>query len=156
MEESIKQPLDEVRWVSEEWIHHLNGVRAENIHKYFMYSPFCDVTSNNRVLELQARHNLELTRIVDNRQLFEERLRAREGVEYVVVDGPETTTPNMNPIWVIRKRRRKHYDDEEDSMPVLGTYYAFGHTIYQAPSFLDLMNSRLVRHDPLKISGMKS
>jgi mediator of RNA polymerase II transcription subunit 6 len=146
-------PMDEIQWRLEEAVAHFGGIRAENIHLYFLASPFCESSSNNKALENQLRFQPDSYHILQDRTAFESKLRQlNSGVEYIVTDGPKQTTPNMNPVWTIRKQRRtkapKPLDSKEpsrlDRIDILGTYYAIGENIYQAPSVLDILSNRLV------------
>jgi mediator of RNA polymerase II transcription subunit 6 len=142
-------PLDELQWREPEAVAYHNGITAENIHLYFMYSPFCDPTSNNKVLELQLKFNEGQYPILLSRTEFETRLRGMQGLEYMIVEGPTKTEPGMNPVWVIRKQRRTKERGREDSLAVLGSYFAVGENIYQAPSVEDILTCRLVNMNQL-------
>jgi mediator of RNA polymerase II transcription subunit 6 len=144
MAQSSGTPLDEIQWREPEAVKFYGGIGAENVHLYFMQSPFCDPTSNNKVLELQARFNADLYPMLASRDEFEKRLKAMSGVEYLVVAGPSKTQPGMNPVWVIRKQRRTKVRGSSDEVDVLGTYFAIGENVYQAPSVLDIITCRLV------------
>jgi len=137
-------PLDEIQWSMPQAVEFYGGIRAENIHLYFMASPFCDPTSNNKVLEVQFGRNPATHSIMTSRAQFEARLRDMNGIEYMIVDGPAETTPEMNPVWVIRKQRRSKSRGSADHVDILGTYYAIGENIYQAPSLFDVLSCRLV------------
>jgi len=144
MAQSAGTPLDEIQWREPEAVKFYGGIGAENVHLYFMQSPFCDPTSNNKVLELQARFNTELYPMLASRVEFEKRLRSMSGVEYIVVAGPARTQAGMNPVWVIRKQRRTKLRGSPDDVEILGTYFAIGENVYQAPSVLDIITCRLV------------
>jgi len=146
-------PMDEIQWRLEAAVAHFGGIRAENIHLYFLASPFCDSASNNKALENQLRFQPDSFQTLQDRTAFEDALRRmNSGVEYIITDGPRKTTPDMNPVWVIRKQRRtkgmRSTDPREapppDRIDVLGTYYAVGENIYQAPSIIDILSNRLV------------
>jgi MED6 mediator sub complex component len=138
---ATKGPLDELQWREPEAVEYYKGIRAENIHLYFIISPFCDISSNNRLLFTQMGRNPSLFGVLENRRLFEDRLRSMAGIGYFVVDGPEISTPDMNPVWVIRKTRRAPSSNVTET---LGTYYALGENIYQASSLLDVLHCRMV------------
>lgn len=122
-----------------------HGADSSLVHLYFLNSPFCDPSSNNAVLNLQAGRNQALFPILQDRKLFEERLSTLRGVEYVIVDGPNQNFEGMNPIWIIRKRNRERGGPgEPDELTTLGTYYCVGSRIYQAPSLADIIASKLV------------
>ena|ERR1700760_2644654 len=137
----VKGPLDELQWRSPEIIEYYKGIRPENIHLYFMYSPFCDVQSNNKLLLTQLSRNQSLFPVLENRTEFQDRLRMMPGIGYFVIDGPEKVTPGYNPVWVIRGERRMR---DSNQVEIIGTYYAVGENIYQAPSLLDVLTCRLV------------
>jgi len=148
MAQASGTPLDEIQWREPEAVKFYGGITAETIHLYFMQSPFCDPTSNNKVVELQARFNQELHPMLASRVEFEKRVKSMAGVEYIVVAGPAKTTPGMNPVWVIRKQRREKQRGSPDEIDILGTYFAIGENVYQAPSVLDIITCRLVRSPP--------
>jgi mediator of RNA polymerase II transcription subunit 6 len=83
--------------------------------------------------------------IMADRHAFEERLRSMTGIEYMVVDGPDPRKPdaNVNPVWTIRKHRREKEPGQPDRVTVLGTYFAIGENIYQAPSLYDILKNGL-------------
>lgn len=145
--------MDEIQWRLEEAVVHFGGIRAENIHLYFLASPFCESSSNNKALENQLRFQADSFRILQDRTEFEAALqRMNGGVEYVVTDGPRITPTkgDWNPVWTIRKQRRtKHPSTGQQGLPdrldVLATYYAIGENIYQAPSVMDILSNRMVR-----------
>jgi mediator of RNA polymerase II transcription subunit 6 len=145
MTDSNGTPLDELQWREPGAVDYYRGITAENIHLYFMLSPFCDSTSNNKVLELQSRYDPEMFPILTSRTEFEARLRELQGLEYMIVDGPTQTELGMNPVWVIRKQRRVKDPDREDTVTILGSYFAVGENIYQAPSVEDILTCRVVR-----------
>jgi mediator of RNA polymerase II transcription subunit 6 len=145
---SLGTPLDEIQWREPEAVKFYGGISAENVHLYFMQSPFCDPTSNNKVLELQAKFNQELYPVLASRVEFEKRLKSMTGVEYIVVAGPSKTQLGMNPVWVIRKQRRTKLRGAPDDVDILGTYFAIGENVYQAPSVLDILTCRLVSRPP--------
>lgn len=117
-----------------------------SVHIYFMLSPFCDPSSNNSALELQARSNPDMLALMYDRSAFEARLRSMGGLEYIIVEGPRSTTPEMNPVWVIRKQDREKSGAAgmPDSITVLGTYFCVAGNIYQAPGLKDMLSARVV------------
>jgi mediator of RNA polymerase II transcription subunit 6 len=137
-------PLDEIQWRLPEAIEFFGGITPENIHLYFMASPFCDPMSNNKMLENQAKFNPDINPILANRADFERRLREMNGLEYMIVDGPQHMAMDINPVWTIRKHRRTKNRGALDQVDILATYYAVGEHIYQAPSFADVLCCRLV------------
>lgn len=82
-----------------------------------------------------------------DRTKFEAALENMGGLEYRIVEGPLKTTEGMNPVWVFRKqdRQKRRNDGLPDIVTVIGTYYAIGDKIYQAPSLQDIVKGRLVR-----------
>jgi hypothetical protein len=115
------------------------------VHLYFLVSPFCDDTSNNKLLNNQITANPKRYHQLTDRTTFEGLLKTMNGVEYRVVEGPLTTTPDMNPVWVFRKQNRQRRAGQEDQITILGTYYCIATNIYQAPSLHDVIRCRMVR-----------
>jgi mediator of RNA polymerase II transcription subunit 6 len=112
---------------------------------YFLNSPFLEKTSNNGLLKNQANaHNPDL---VWDRKALESKLDKMAGVEYRVVDGPETSFgPGgmANPVWVIRKQVRTKKGEVFKVASVEATYFVMGEFIYMAPSLEDVLRVRLV------------
>jgi mediator of RNA polymerase II transcription subunit 6 len=147
-----KGPLDEIQWSDADAVAFYKGITADNIHLYFLSSPFCDPTSNNKLLEAQSRFSEAMHPILMSRELFEQRLKTMPGIEYLVVDGPRPGEQTVNPVWVIRKQRRtKIRGSSVDREETLGTYWAVGPNVYQAPKFGDVLNCRLVRLSTFKL-----
>lgn len=161
MTDAAVVPLDEIQWNSPQAIAFYGGISAENglslapqvhtyhlltlpVHLYFMNSPFCERTSNNKILESQSQFNQQLNDDLRDRARMEARLERMNGVEYRVVDGPLHTTPEMNPVWVFRKQNREKHAGQDDKLTILGTYFAIGENIYQAPSLHDIVRCRMV------------
>ncbi|KAG5182507.1 MED6 mediator sub complex component-domain-containing protein [Tribonema minus] len=102
---------------------------------YFALSPFYDRTSNNELCRMQG-----LTDHVAAMQTM-------TGIEYVVEELPPETDelpepgapPQPRHLMVIKKQYRKSKTQAE----VRGVYYIMDGTIYQAPSALALITSRL-------------
>ncbi|KAF2432290.1 MED6-domain-containing protein [Tothia fuscella] len=149
-QEEAAPSLDYLQWSDPGAIAFYGGIRADNVHLYFNISPFCEPTSNNRILQTQLGMNPSMFRFLSNRSLFEDRLSKMTGVEYVIVEGPSTTTQDMNPVWVIRKQDRQKgkkiagQPDAPDQLIVLGTYFCVVDKIYQATSLQDIIQCRLM------------
>ena len=114
------------------------------VHLYFLSSPFCDPTSNNKQVEFQNNRHPEGWRILADRDSFEDRVKkiSSGGIDYFV-EGSKVSAPDANPVWVIRKQQRDIVGGTSQTK-LTGTYFAFGERVYQAPSIADLVSSRLV------------
>lgn len=97
----------------------------------------------------QALYNPNLAAVVGTREAFEAHLKSMSGLEYVVAEAPAETGPGMGTgVWVIRKQtRKKRGGNLEDEITVHADYFVIGENIYAAPSFADIMGSRLVGGD---------
>jgi hypothetical protein len=109
MTDANNQPLDEIQWRDPEAAKFYGGINSDNLHLYFMHSPFCDPQSNNKNTEVQARYNPELNAVLSDRKRFEESLRDTMGMKYLIEDGPAQNSTDMNPVWLIRKRMGKRF-----------------------------------------------
>jgi mediator of RNA polymerase II transcription subunit 6 len=143
MTDANNQPLDEIQWRDPEAAKFYGGINSDNLHLYFMHSPFCDPQSNNKNTEVQARYNPELNAVLSDRKRFEESLRDTMGMKYLIEDGPAQNSTDMNPVWLIRKRNKVREYGQEVSK-IEGSYFAIGENIYQAPSLKDILVCRLV------------
>lgn len=144
MTDSTGAPLDELQWRDVAAMQWYGGVNADNIHLYFLASPYVDNSSNNRNTQVQAESSPELFSMLGNREQFESTIIKSLGLNYLVEDGPQENSPDMNPVWVIRAQNRTQTGDPGEN-ELEGTYFAFAETIYQAPSLQDVINCRLVR-----------
>lgn len=137
--------LDEIVWCDPKFIHDHGPLHNNTVLMYFADSPWCDPTSNNRVIMAQSFFNANLANIVATRETFEERLRSMSGLEYIVSEAPEETGPGMGTgVWVIKKQTRKKRNGQEDELTVHALYYIIGQNIYPAPSLMDTMSSKMV------------
>lgn len=137
--------LDEIVWCDPKFIHDHGPLHNNTVLMYFADSPWCDPTSNNRVIMAQSFFNANLANIVATRETFEERLRSMSGLEYIVSEAPEETGPGMGTgVWVIKKQTRKKRNGQEDELTVHALYYIIGQNIYPAPSLMDVMSSKMV------------
>lgn len=154
-------PIDETVWTLDPqhmqyWLNPLNaergwapGVNAENVHIYFTQSIFCEASSSNRAFQQDTNENQQpspdLVAAYFDRKKFHANLATRSGTEYVIVDGPERTTPDMNPVWVVRRQIRvKNRMGGEDDLTTTGTFFIVQDRVYQAPSLWDMLQARLV------------
>lgn len=125
-----------------------NGLHSNSILFYFAESPFFDRTSNNAVIMSQALYNPNMRAVISTREAFEDRLRSMAGLEFIVAQEPAEMAPGTGTgVWVIRKQtRRKRQRDEsiqEDEITVHASYFVVGENIYMAPTFADIMSSRI-------------
>ena len=156
-------PLDELQYRRPEIIQwHVSQMGGqpmdENmIHRYISESPFYDPTTNNGMRFHHAQTDMHAFQTVGNRKVFEDELKRKKGVEYMIVGEPQQLAggPKVesglggNGMWVIRKqdRDRVHAADGsgrwEEDLTVLGTYFIVGENMYQAPSIGDVVANRL-------------
>lgn len=137
--------LDEIVWCDPYFSQQHGPLHNNTVLMYFADSPWCDGTSNNKVIMAQSMYNSALANIVATRETFEERLRSMNGLEYIVSEAPEETGPGMGTgVWVIKKQTRKKRPGLEDEVTVHALYYIIGQNIYPAPSLMDMMSSKMV------------
>lgn len=113
---------------------------------YFAQSPFFDAMSNNNVIYTQAMNNQSLFYTITTRTMFEERLQAMQGLEFMVVQDPSEgdKKPEHSGVWVISKQNRRKRLGAQDEIKRISTYYIVGENIYMAPSLGSVMSCRLV------------
>lgn len=137
-------PLDERQWRSPVALNNLQyfgGLHSKTVHLYFMESDFFDRTSNNWALFMQHKGEPWLT----DRDQFELRLRAMQGLEFMVAAEPERRPDGTDTgIYVFRKQQRRKRPGHDDDLTVLGTYYLIGENIYQAASLEDIIGNKIV------------
>lgn len=144
-----ENPLDEIVWCDPRFQMQHGPLHNNTVLMYFADSPWCDATSNNKVIMAQSFYNPSLASIVATRESFEERLRSMNGLEYIVAEAPEETAPGMGTgVWVIKKQTRKKRPGLEDEVTVHALYYIIGQNIYPAPSLMDMMSSKMVSGGP--------
>lgn len=111
-----------------------------------MNSPFFDHTSNNGVINDQAKYNPNMHNVLQDRKNWEEYIRGMSGNEYMIIDGPKDEQQAEKPVWVIRKQNRQKAKapDQQDQVSVLETYYVVGANVYRAPSVQKVLSGRLM------------
>lgn len=139
------------------------------IHRYFAESPFFDWTSKNGLIVDQSQRDIHSFNLTKNRKAFEDQLKRREGVEFIIVDTPRPVADKelaaqgvTTGVYVIRKQDRQRVSDDAYLRPphvlvekgpdgreawevsILGTYYIVGENILQAPSVFDILSNRLL------------
>jgi mediator of RNA polymerase II transcription subunit 6 len=153
-------PLDETVYQQPEiikhWVEHFGPVPMDPnmVHRYIHASPFFDHVSNNGLTLAQADTNIRAWELSWNRQAFEDDLRKKRGVEYMIVGEPQPVSDGgwagtgKNGIYNIRKQERQFVRSRdgrlEEDLTTLGTYYILGENMYQAPSVGEVIGNRLV------------
>ena len=138
--------LDEQFFKNEQLLASWGGLNDNNVHIYFLHSPFCDITSNNALIAGQAQANQNMAHIWQSRQKFEDELRARNGLEYMVEAGPDRTADGGDTgVWIIKKQRREKRPDGKDELTQMGINYVMDNAIYQAPTLDKILTARIVR-----------
>ncbi|KAK3939554.1 MED6 mediator sub complex component-domain-containing protein [Diplogelasinospora grovesii] len=135
-------PLDEIQWRAPPQFD--QGIHTNSVLYYFAQSPFYDKTSNNEVVFQQGLNNPNMTPYLATRELFEGRLKAMSGLEFIVAQEPAETNPGAGTgVWVINKQTRRKRQGEEDEIVVHATYFIVGENIYMAPALADIISSRI-------------
>lgn len=95
------------------------GLSRENVLDYFYLSPFYDTNSNNQIIRAQRVEPSHLLNM--------------KGLEFIV-------EPNSNEpvLFIIKKQNRKSIQHAE----ILEVFYVMEGTIYQSPSFIDLLSTK--------------
>lgn len=139
--------MDEIQWRNPAFIMQFGPLHTNTVLHYFATSPFFDPTSNNNVIQNQAQYNANLFHVLATREAFETRLKSMQGLEYIVAEQPAETGPGQGTgVWVIRKQNRRKRPGQEDELTVHKDYFLVGENLYAAPTFADLMSSRMVGH----------
>jgi mediator of RNA polymerase II transcription subunit 6 len=148
---ALDQPLDEQFYFSPGYFESSGwgSLHSNSVLWYFQESPFFDVMSNNMILLQQLRYNEKLVHVLYNRELFEARLKAMSGLEFIVAEQPADPGPAGTGVWVIRKQIRKKRQGEEDEVTVLNTYHIVGDRIYMAPVVADMLKTKMVSLEKL-------
>lgn len=137
--------MDEIQWRNPAFIMQFGPLHTNTVLHYFATSPFFDPTSNNNVIQNQAQYNANLFHVLATREAFETRLKSMQGLEYIVAEQPAETGPGQGTgVWVIRKQNRRKRPGQEDELTVHKDYFLVGENLYAAPTFADLMSSRMV------------
>ncbi|KAF1961120.1 hypothetical protein CC80DRAFT_488464 [Byssothecium circinans] len=133
-------PLDEQEFNNPDVLLGLPGgnLNSDSIMWYFMNSQFFDPVSNNTSLFNQLRSDPLAQPILNDRRLFEHRLRSNypTGLQFLVVSEPQTP---QEP-WVIQRQ----YRTADGETQVQGTYFTLGTRILMAPSLLDVVRGRML------------
>ncbi|KAM0324141.1 hypothetical protein ACHAQA_008333 [Verticillium albo-atrum] len=132
-------PLDEVQWRAPPIAHHLQGVHSNSVLFYFAESPFFDPSSNNGIYAHQALFNPQMQAKMYTREQFEAVLsQMPNGVEFRVAHAPADMV-NGTGVWVIVKQER----ERGSGVTPIAHYFVVGENIYQAPTFGDILSSKI-------------
>ncbi|PNH47223.1 hypothetical protein VD0004_g1049 [Verticillium dahliae] len=132
-------PLDEVQWRAPPIAHHLQGIHSNSVLFYFAESPFFDQSSNNGIYVHQAAFNPQMQAKMFTREQFEAVLsQMPNGVEFRVAHAPADMVTGTG-VWVIVKQER----ERGKGVTPIAHYFLVGENIYQAPTFGDIMNSKI-------------
>lgn len=114
--------MDRKHWsfVDERWLNTF-GLGPLNVMQYFAMSPFYDPKSNNHALMTQ---NLDLSA-----------LTRMQGLEFMLDERPEYGPD----VFVIKKQNRI----SPDSVRVLEVYFIVHGVVYQSPSLMEVVASRM-------------
>lgn len=114
--------MDRKHWsfVDERWLNTF-GLGPLNVMQYFAMSPFYDPRSNNHALMTQNLDMSALTRM--------------QGLEFMLDERPEYGTD----VFVIKKQQRS----SPDSVRVLEVYFIVQGVVYQSPSLMEVVASRM-------------
>ncbi|KAI8943483.1 hypothetical protein NX059_001486 [Plenodomus lindquistii] len=138
-------PLDEQEFDQPALIAGLPGQKLDvgnNLFWYFTSSPWFEPQSIN----ISVFQNVQLLpdgqQIMNDRALWEERLRAVEaGTQFVATAEPQ----GEGQPWVLQRQNKRHDDDSgRVETHVEGTWYTQGTRMLMAPSLLDVVQSRLL------------
>lgn len=139
---------------------HAEADEVRSVLHYFAQSPFFDATSNNATLTTQATYNPSMLYLIQTREVFENRLRTMQGLEFMVAyepkqptdQEPSTSAGDPSVIWVIRKQNRRKRSGYEDEVSVISSYFIIGENVYMSPSVGNVIGSRLVRRPASEIA----
>lgn len=163
LDEIVDQRPDVIDW----WMQTYGGPHMDEnmIHRYFYESRFFDHSTKNGLFLSQAAANFPQWEISNNRKQFEDNLRQRPGLEYMIVGEPQPVADKTlaaqgvkTGIYVIRKQDRQRAQNTASQrnpapgifyegnweLTTLGTYFIVGQNVYQAPSIFDAVGNRLL------------
>jgi mediator of RNA polymerase II transcription subunit 6 len=160
LDEIVEARPDVIEW----WMQTMGGPHMDvnMIHRYFYESNFFDHSTKNGLFISQAATNAAQWEVSINRRAFEDNLRQRPGLEYMIVGEPQPVADKMaaaqgatTGIYVIRKQDRQRAGPQRSTAPgvfyegiwevtTLATYFIAGIQIYQAPSVFDAVGNRLL------------
>lgn len=163
LDEIVDQRPDVIDW----WMQTQGGPHMDEnmIHRYFYESRFFDHSTKNGLFMSQAAANFAQWEISNNRKAFEDNLRQRPGLEYMIVGEPQLVADKTlaaqgvkTGIYVIRKQDRQRAQSAASQrnpppgvsyegiweITTLATYFIAGINVYQAPSVFDAVGNRLL------------
>lgn len=163
LDEIVDQRPDVIDW----WMQAMGGPHMDEnmIHRYFYESRFFDHSTKNGLYMSQAATNLQQWDTSNNRKAFEDELRQRPGLEYMIVGEPQLVADKAlaaqgvkTGVYVIRKQDRKKapstvsqrnpapgvFYEGSWEITTLATYFIAGINVYQAPSVFDAVGNRLL------------
>lgn len=163
LDEIVDQRQDVIDW----WMQTQGGPHMDEnmIHRYFYESRFFDHSTKNGLFMSQAASNFAQWEISNNRKAFEDNLRQRPGLEYMIVGEPQLVADKAlaaqgvkTGIYVIRKQDRQRAQTNASQrnpapgvlfegvweVTTLATYFIAGINVYQAPSVFDAVANRLL------------
>lgn len=108
-------------FVDEAWLHAF-GLSAENALDYFALSMFYDYTSNNQAIRTQGSSVSQLLNMT--------------GLEFAL-----EVPPQEPPVYIVKKQNRV----STRIANVLEVFYIINGVIYQSPSLMDVMSTRLMK-----------
>ena len=108
-------------FVDEAWLHAF-GLSEENALDYFALSMFYDYTSNNQAIRTQGSSVSQLLNMT--------------GLEFAL-----EVSPQDPPVYIVKKQNRV----SPRIANVLEVYYIINGVIYQSPSLMDVMSTRLLK-----------
>jgi mediator of RNA polymerase II transcription subunit 6 len=128
---------------------------GNNLFWYFTSSPWFEPQCNNISVWQTVRLNDPGTaeHIMNDRKLWQERLNAiPQGMQYVLAgEGQGEGHP-----WLLQRQNKVEVTEKDGDEPkietvVEGNYYTHGSKMLMAPSLLDIVQSRLVRLQQVRI-----
>ncbi|CZT18854.1 uncharacterized protein RCC_04699 [Ramularia collo-cygni] len=163
LDEIVDARPDVIDW----WMQTYGGPHMDEnmIHRYFYESRFFDHSTKNGLFISQAAANFAQWEISNNRKAFEDNLRQRPGLEYMIVAEPQLVADKTlaaqgvkTGIYVIRKQDRQRAQSgasQKNAPPgvfyegvweitTLATYFIAGINVYQAPSVFDAVGNHLM------------
>ncbi|KAH9867624.1 hypothetical protein IAQ61_008218 [Plenodomus lingam] len=138
-------PLDEQEFDQPALIAGLPGQNlnvGNNLFWYFTSSPWFEPQSINISVFQNVQLSPDGQQIMNDRALWEERLRAVEaGTQFIVTAEPQ----GEGQPWVLQRQNKRHnHETGRVETHVEGNWYTQGTRMLMAPSLLDVMQSRML------------
>lgn len=118
---------------------------GNNPFYYFTSSPWFEPMCINVAVLNTLQIDPNGQQVMNDRKLWDERLkREPTGVQFMIAGEP--AAPGQP--WVLQRQNKVPNNEGKSETHVEGTWYMQGSKVLMAPSLLDVVQSRMVSHEP--------